>query len=247
MTRALVQATWDDVPHLTEEQKATEWERTPPHLRDARAKGIPTLGSGAIYPIAASSLIVEPFDMPRWWPKAYGLDVGWNRTAAVWGAWDRDSDTVYLWSEYYAAQMPPAVHASAISARGPWIPGAIDPASAGSGQRDGIRLIDEYHGLGLLLAEADNAVEAGLFATYQRMARGGLKVFSTLRNWLAEFRIYRRDENGKVVKENDHLMDATRYLVMTGMRLSAVEPSVLEDMEYATMPDRGGRSTVTGY
>jgi hypothetical protein len=32
-----------------------------------------------------------------------------------------------------------------------------------------------------------------------------------LQNWLSEFRIYRRDEKGKIVKQNDHLMDATRY------------------------------------
>lgn len=247
MSRVLVQATWDSVPHLTEKAKEDLWNSMPPHEREARAKGIPSLGSGRIYPIAEEDLLVDPFDMPRWWPRSYALDVGWNRTAALWGAWDRDSDTVYLWSEYYAGQQPPAVHASAIRARGEWIPGAVDPASAGASQKDGSRLIDEYRNENLKLIEADNTVEAGLFAVYQRMARGGLKVFRTLENWRREFRIYRRDENGKVVKENDHLMDDTRYLIMTGMRHGEVEPGVIEDLEYATMPDRGGRSTVTGY
>jgi hypothetical protein len=171
--------------------------------------------------------------------------VGWNRTAAIWGAWDRDSDTVYLWSEYYAGQVPPAIHAAGILARGSWIPGCIDPASAGAGQKDGSRLIDEYRALGLSVVEADNTVEAGLFAVYQRMSRGGLKVFSTCRNWLAEFRIYRRDEIGKIVKENDHLMDATRYLIMTGMRSAMIEPEELDDMERERA--NYGRSAVTGY
>jgi hypothetical protein len=50
------------------------------------------------------------------------------------------------------------------------------------------------------------------------MAEGRLKVFSSLQNWRSEFRIYRRDKNGKVVKSDDHLMDASRYLLMPGLR-----------------------------
>jgi Terminase RNaseH-like domain len=51
------------------------------------------------------------------------------------------------------------------------------------------------------------------------MSAGRLKVFSSLSNWYQEFRLYRRDENGKVVKERDHLMDAMRYLVKSGRDL----------------------------
>lgn len=245
MGKFLVQATWDDVPHLSPEAKAQLYDSIPPHQRDARTKGIPVLGAGQIYPIAEDDLKVEPFEIPQWWPKAYALDVGWNRTAALWGAWDQESDVVYLYSEYYAGQQPPPVHASAIRARGDWIPGAIDPASAGANQKDGSRLIDEYRSEGLKLYEADNTVEAGLFACYQRMSRGGLKVFGTLRNWFAEFRIYRRDENGKVVKENDHLMDATRYLMMTGMSLARTSPDLDEDDDHEL--SSRDRNAWTGY
>ena len=53
-----------------------------------------------------------------------------------------------------------------------------------------------------------------LFATFE--APGWVaKVFTTLMHWRKEFRLYRRDEKGKIVKENDHLMDAKRYLVNT--------------------------------
>ena len=245
MTRATVQATWDDVPHLTQEQKDALWASIPPHEREARAKGIPVLGVGKVYPVAEQIIICDPFEIPRYWPRAYALDVGWNRTAAVWGAWDRDSDIVYLWSEYYAGQQPPAIHAAGIHARGQWMAGAIDPASAGASQKDGSRLIDEYRALGLTLIEADNTVEAGLFAVYQRMSRGGLRVFNTCRNWLAEFRIYRRDEKGKIVKENDHLMDATRYLIMSGMAVATIEPDAIEEQEREVRSY--GRSSVTGY
>lgn len=214
-----------------------------PHMRDARAKGIPTMGSGAIYPVPESVVVVDDFELPSWWPRAYGLDVGWNKTAAVFGAWDRESDCVYVYSEHYMGQAAPAVHASAIKARGEWLWGAIDPASAGSSQTDGRKLREEYTKLGLNLIDADNAVEAGIHACYQRLVSGRLKIFRSCRNLISEFRIYRRDENGKVVKENDHALDAMRYLIMSGMRMAKTEPDGREDEMYESR----SRNRSTGY
>ena len=37
---------------------------------------------------------------------------------------------------------------------------------------------------------------------------GQIKVFRNWANLLAEYRLYRRDRKGRVVKQNDHLMDA---------------------------------------
>ena len=39
-----------------------------------------------------------------------------------------------------------------------------------------------------------------------------------------EYRLYRRDEKGRVVKENDHLMDASRYLNSTGFDYAIIKP-----------------------
>lgn len=226
--------------------KAELLDAFPLHEREARAKGVPMLGSGRIYPIDEKQLLVAPFEIPSFWPRAYGFDVGWKVTAAIWGAWDRDSNIVYLTSEHYQGQQPPQVHADAIKSRGDWIHGAIDPSAHGViNTKDGKSLMLEYQELGLNIWDADNTVEAGIMACYRRMSSGRLKVFSTLSNWVREFRIYRRDEHGKVVKENDHAMDATRYLIMTGMK-HATTPPVDEDEEDFGRRDRG-RSSVTGY
>ena len=244
--RYCTQITWNDAPHLTETQKAELFGSIPPHQRDARTKGIPIMGAGVIYPLPEDLVTIDAFEMPRWWPRAYGFDADWNHTAGVWGAWDRESDTVYIYSVYYAGQQPPAVHADAIRRRGQWMVGAMDPSTHGKiNQTDGRRLTEEYRDLGLNLVPADNAVEAGIFACYQRMASGRLKVFKTCAAWFSEFRIYRRDEHGKVVKERDHLMDATRYLVMTGMGHSSIEPSEIDEIE-RQIADHG-RSELTGY
>lgn len=242
MSKWCIGIEWGDVPHLSPEDREELWSSIPPHQRDARAKGIPALGSGVIYPVSEDLWAVDPFRLPEHWPKAFALDVGWNRTAAVWAAWNRDNDTVYIYDEYYVAEAPPQVHADAIRARGDWIPGVIDPASRGRSQRDGVALIDEYTNMGLDLQPANNEVEAGLFAVYRRLISGRLKVFTTCVNIRAERRLYRRDDKGKVVKERDHLMDAERYLVMSGMARGITPP--MED-QMAEAPR--GRSASTGY
>ncbi len=171
------------------------------------------LGKGAIYPVGESEFVVDPFPIPDHYPRAYGMDVGWNRTAAVWGARDRDTDTVYLYAEHYQGRLEPTAHAAAVRAKGDWIPGVIDPAARGRSQTDGEQLLQNYIDLGLDLDIAENSVEAGLEIVWVRLVTGRLKVFATLLNWLWEFRKYQRDEHGHVRKVDDHEMDATRYLL----------------------------------
>lgn len=223
-----VMCTWDDVPHLTKEAKDELWKSIPPYQRDARSKGIPQLGSGAIYPVPESDFLESPFEIPVHWPRGYGMDVGWNYTAAVWGALDRENDVLHLTHGYKRSQAEPSVHAAGIRAAGDWIPGFIDPASRGRGQKDGSQLFTDYCQLGLSLQLADNGVESGLYSVWNRLSTGRLKVFKHLDGWLEEFRLYRRDEMGRVVKENDHYMDATRYLE-SRVRAMIVEPPKVQN------------------
>lgn len=241
-SKYLVQAGWDDIPHLTEQTKEDLLEGTPPHLRDARSKGIPSLGAGAIYPVPESEFVINPMQLPDYWPRVYGFDVGWKKTAAIWGAWDRSTDTVYLYTEHYRGQAEPSIHATAIKARGEWIPGVIDPASRGRQQKDGEQLLQVYRDLGLNIEPARNDVESGIYLVWERLSTGRMKVFSTCLNWLAEYRLYRRDEKGKIVKEFDHLMDATRYLVNSGLDAAMVKP-----VQQSVVPSGSGGDPSVGY
>ena len=246
MSRGVVMAGWRDVPHIPKQEQKDLLRTIPPYQRDARTKGIPQLGRGAIYPIEETEITCEPFKIPKHWPRAYALDVGWKRTAALWGAFDREEDTWFLYAEYYRGHAEPSVHASAVKGRGLWIPGCVDPAARGRGQKDGEQLIEQYRELGLDLALADHSVEAGIFAVYERLSTGRLKVFTLLRNWLAEYRIYRRDELGRIVKAADHLMDDTRYLVLTGPDIMITEPVDEGDIHAQRAAQARGKSK-TGY
>jgi hypothetical protein len=163
------------------------------------------------------------------------MDVGWNRTAVVWGAQDPGSGVIYLYNEHYQGMGEPASHAQAIRARGAWIPGVIDPACLGSSQIDGRTLMDLYRELGLDLRPGVNAVEAGITEVWNLLISGRLKVMASLSNWFREFRKYPRDDkgSGKIVKRDDHLMDATRYLIVSGRLQMQLPPEPEPPPRYA--------------
>lgn len=253
-SRGLVTCDWSNVPHLTETAKAELLASYPPHMRDARTKGIPSMGAGAVYPIEWEAVSCDPFPIPAWYPRGYALDVGWNCTAALWGAWDRETDVVYVNSAYKAGRQLPAVHAAAIKTRGEWMTGLIDPASAGSSQRDGEQLMADYQNAGLLLVPADNAVEAGILEVWQRMETGRLKFFKTLVAVEEEMRMYRRrgkvdggkepldpeKREGQIVKKNDHLMDALRYMIRGFKETFRVKPTPRQSMGVAVADTKAG-------
>jgi len=225
--QGIVSATWDDAPHLTEEAKTALYAALPPHEREARSKGVPALGSGRIYPYTedgSQGIVIDDMYIPAHWPRMYALDVGWNRTAAGWFAWDRESDVVYMYSEHYQGEQEVTLHAKAIKARGAWMPGVIDPHANDRSQRDGERIMALYIDEGLELTKADNAVEAGILRVWLRMATGRFKVFRSCVNTLNEGRLYRRDLKGKIVKKNDHLMDVIRYGMAELESVAIIEP-----------------------
>lgn len=211
-SKAIVQAGWDDAPWLTEKAKTQMEADTPPHLIEARRLGRPSMGSGNVFPLAIEHILCDPFIIPDHYKRLYAWDVGWNVTAGLWGAVNPQTDTVYIYDEYYGKEQPPPVHAVAAKTRGLWIPGVIDPAARGRSQVDGKQLIQSYRDLGLNVSLANNAVDTGISELWQRMVTGNLKVFSSLPHFNKEFVLYRRDLKGRIVKENDHLMDCLRYI-----------------------------------
>lgn len=209
--KAIVQVGWDDAPWLDKEQTERILESSEPHLRETRRSGVPSMGSGAVYPLSLDQFVVDPFEIPEHFKRLYALDVGWNFTACIWLAIDPNSGIVYLYDEHYVEKQPPAVHAHSIRSRGEWIPGVIDPASKGRSQGDGSQLMQMYKDLGLKIVKANNDVEGGIQAVWSLLSSGKIRVFSHLHNFAKEYVLYRRDENGRIVKEKDHLCDAVRY------------------------------------
>jgi len=223
--KLVVMIAWDEVPHLSKAAQDQMLSEIPVYQRAARTRGIPNLGSGVIYPIPEEDIKIAPFKIPDHWPRGYGMDVGWNWTVALWGAYDRETSTWYLYHEHYRSHAEPPVHAAGIKGVGDWIPGRIDPAANGRSQVDGRQLMQLYLDLGLQIDFAPNGVEAGIYNVWTAMTAGQVKVFSTLRHFFTEYRMYRRDAKGRVIKKNDHEMDCLRYLLASGVEWLAVAPA----------------------
>ncbi|WP_366664667.1 terminase family protein [Mesorhizobium sp.] len=201
MSRHVTFMTIDDAGHYSPEQRAEIIASYPEHEREARAKGIPVLGSGRIFPVPEDMISCEPFKLPRWWPRIGALDFGWDHpSAAVELAWDTEADVVYVTKAVRASQQTPAMQALALKAWGEWLPFAWPR----DGRREtlegaGVALAKQYaaHGLNMLAGHArfpdgSVSVEAGLMEMLDRMQSGRFKVFSTLHAWFEEFRLYRR-------------------------------------------------------
>lgn len=219
--RALVQMTIDEVEHYTPEQRASIIAGYSAHELEARARGIPMLGSGRVFPIPESTITCEPFAIPKHWPQITGIDFGWDHPfAAAHHAWDREADTVYVTRTYRESKATPPIHAAAIKPWGEWVPVAWPQDGLQSGKDTGEALMLSYrkHGLSMLPEHAKDptdgvSVEAGVLEMLERMQTGRLKVFNHLGDWLEEFRQYHRDK-GKIVAIKDDLISATRYALM---------------------------------
>lgn len=240
--RATVTMTIDDAEHYTPEERKRIIDGYPIHEREARARGIPIMGSGRVFPVAEESVVCQPFPIPEWWPRVGGVDFGWDHPfAAVNIAWDRDTDTTYVTATYRQREATPLIHTAALK---PWL--KESPNLMFAWPHDGLQhdkqsgktLADAYRaeGLNLHFTHATHAggdgkgfgLEAGIMAMLERMQQGRLKVFSNLGDWFEEFRLYHR-KDGLIVKERDDLMSATRIaLMMLRIARGAKDPPVMD-------------------
>jgi phage terminase large subunit-like protein len=236
----MVNMTIHDVDHYTPEQKEKIIAGYPAHERDARTLGVPSMGSGKVFPISEDVISVDPFPIPSHWPRIIGLDFGWDHPAgAAWLAWDRDNDTVYVVNEFQLRETTPALQAPLLAAKGKWMPVAWPHDGLQHDKGSGEQLAQQYRNLGVNTlvdkathppadgqkeGEGGNGVEAGISEMLERMQTGRWKVFTTCAAWLAEFRMYHR-KDGLIVKKNDDVISASRYGMMM-LRYAITEPKI---------------------
>jgi len=251
--RADVNMTIEDAEHISKEERDRIIASFPAHQRDARAKGMPTLGSGLIFPVLEEFIKCAPFAIPKHWSRLVGGDFGWDHPSGwVWMAHDLDTDTVYVYDTYRARETLIPVQALTITGKGAWIPA--------SWPHDGYQVRDAMHGEQLAVQYRNSGVnmrpehaafpespmvgerkesristEAGIQEMLTRMQTGRFKVFSHLEDWFEEFRLYHR-EKGLIVKLRDDLLSATRIGIMD-LRFAIVEPQNNKGIDYGSRAD----------
>lgn len=230
MARHVTFMTIDDAEHYTPERRAEIVAAYLPHEREARARGIPIMGSGRVFPVEEAAISVEPFHIPEHWAQINGIDFGYDHPfGAVNCAWDKDADCFYVCKEYAARETTPLIHVGSIRPWGDWIPTAWPHDGLQHDKGSGEELAKQYKGHGLHMTaeratfvDGSNGVEAGIMDMLERMQTGRWKVFSTCGAWFSEFRLYHR-KDGVIVKIKDDVMSASRYALMM-KRMAKTKP-----------------------
>lgn len=179
--------------------------------------------------------VIEPFDVPEWWPRERGLDYGYNDPlAVVWGAWN--DGIVYIYKEVYERELVPSQQVEVIKAVNDDDKILLTYADTQIWNRTGVGepVSTQYARLGLVCVPAMKARVSGWAAVRDRMLvrldaegipRTKIYVFNTCRNLIKEIgALPRNPRNGEDADTNapDHACDALRYMVMThGRRGSA--------------------------
>jgi phage terminase large subunit-like protein len=226
--RAYVQMSIDDAEHISPEERAKIVAGYLPHEREARARGVPALGSGRVFQFAESDIACEPFEIPPYYALLWGIDFGLNHPfAAVLLAWDREADVVYITHCIRMSDALPISHAAAmkpvLKGFGKHIPVAWPQDGTQRREFEGDLVptakVYKAHGLRMLdhhakFADGSNSTEAGLLMMQERFASSRLKVFTHLVPWFEEYRLYHRGADGRLVKVRDDIMSATRVAIM---------------------------------
>ena len=225
--RALVQMDITDAEHFSADEREKIIRKYPKYEREARAHGIPMLGTGRVFPVSESDISVPAFEIPKHWPQVAGLDFGYDHpTAAARLAWDQANDIVYLTGAYRVAEATIAVHVSALRKWGAWLPFAWPQDGYQHESGSGLTVANLYRKEGVRLLPEHAAKEYGkkhldvvTAEMLDRMTTGRWKVFDHLHGWFEEFRIYHKEFNkttGKVtiVKIRDDLISASRTAMM---------------------------------
>lgn len=242
--QAVLKMAWKDAAHMTPEMQAEKLKTIKKHERDMRTMGDPFMGAGLVFPFQEEDFVVEPFEIPRYWPQIGGMDFGFNHPfAAARLAVDRDTDVVYVTATYRKEQDIPVMHCHALKDWGLWLPWAwpqdgLDKRKDGREMKklytdEGLNLLPHWatnFEPGVIEGKGGNSLEASIMDMYERFEEGSLKVFSTCLPFLEERRMYRRRtmENGKVVVVDiaDDTICAVRYAHMM-LRFAQVEHRVI--------------------
>lgn len=110
-SQKVVNMTIYDAEHYTDDQKEQIIASYPEHEREARARGIPTMGSGRIFQIPEETIKCQPFECPDHFYVIGGMDFGWDHPQAqvqLW--WDKDADTIYVSRVWKAKEKQPFRH-----------------------------------------------------------------------------------------------------------------------------------------
>ena len=151
---------------------------------------------GVVYDVFGESMIIKESDIPKLEERFVGVDFGLNIAGVYVGI---SGDNIYILDDYGAYNMTTSEFNSQINRRWKYNRAYCDPAG-------GERIQEITNG-----TKANNSVDPGLDYIQAKMTNGHFFVCDKCKGVLGEIWDYRRDEKERIIKENDHYLDAMRY------------------------------------
>lgn len=174
---------------------------------------------GLVYlPFSRNVHVYKDTLLPESWPRVRAIDFGYtNPFVCLWGAIDEDG-RLYIYKEHYRPRMLVKEHAAIINAENHHYLWTVSDHDAQDQA--------ELKACGIYTRNAQKDVILGIQRTMARLKMQGdgyprLFVNERCTNTIREFSSYRwqeskadRNDKEEPNKENDHAMDALRYMVM---------------------------------
>lgn len=208
----------------TDLEKMRRWfDRLPKHRRAARKEGKFTALEGVIFDLDRSLHVIPSAKIPSTWRRFRGIDFGTrNPFCCLWAALDPADDVLHIYREHYQAGLQTAAHGELINglSQGELIDWTVaDPEDL----QARITLLQDCE---IENIPAYKAVREGIDAVSERLlpdieGRPHLLIHENCRNLLRELDQYRWAAGGKEqpLKQDDHAVDALRYIVLMLKRL----------------------------
>ncbi len=256
--RSLTQMEIWDVDHYTEAQKQAIVDAYPEHEREARARGIPVLGSGMVFPGVHAKVRTEHRDPYPDEALVIGADFGWDHPAGFVLCGIHQGVFTVL-REYRARKQTPAQHAQALQLW-PHAPVAWPHDGQSHEKSSGQQLASIYRGQGIAMMATHAThpyggvgTETAITEIYGEMKKGMVQAVSSCTKWWDEFNQYHR-KKGKIVKRKDDLMSAMlkawmmrRYAAVPRSPLTMNRPDPYDSPEDTRRAlGSGGRRVMTG-
>lgn len=156
-----------------------------------------------------------------------------GQIAAVWVAWDKDTDSMRVYDCIPSQMKVLAIHADAIKKRGKWIPTVWNLEGkeiANMLLEHDCKILPET----LMKKDTDMIAESLSQDIWQRMETGRFKVADHIEDWWQEFEEFSREEM-KIPKDYP-LMNATRHAI-PHLRLGKSYKSHLDRKYKANYPE----------
>jgi phage terminase large subunit-like protein len=251
--RAAFRIASNEVKHISEARRAELAAEYGDAERETRIEGTPQLGAGPVFPVELLPVLTKAFnldELPSWARWCVGIDFGFaGGFAAVLIAWAHDMGDIWVIDSFMMQQSSALYHVQRIHSmtRGLRVPVAWPHDGHVHDKGSGLALSTQYKNFGANMlpnhatnhGAGDYRVEPGLQEIRELMFAGKLHIAGHNGELLEQLRHYHRDEEFRVVKSRDHLIDALRYAVM--MKRNGKPHLECQGVGFGTMPYAGHR------